>query len=54
MRDRFKIDAGAVDSKTGRQELAASLRLGDKLYLIGDVDVAGQFSARIKYLLRFR
>ena len=51
---RFSFDAGAVDSKTGRQEIAASFRLGEQTYLVGDVDITGQFTGRIKYLLRFR
>lgn len=52
--DRFKVDLGAVDSRTGRQEVSASFRLGDNLYLIGDIDVAGEFAGRLRYLIRFR
>jgi autotransporter translocation and assembly factor TamB len=54
MMDRFSVDAGAVDSRTGRQQVSASLKLVDQLYLIGDVDVTGAFAGRVKYLIRFR
>ncbi len=52
--DRFDVDLGAVDSRTGRQELSATYRLGDNLYLVGDIDVAGEFTGRLRYLIRFR
>jgi hypothetical protein len=52
--DRFKMDLGAVDSRTGRQEVSATFRLGDNLYLVGDLDVTGEFTGRLRYLIRFR
>ncbi len=52
--DRFKLDIGAVDNRTGRQELSASFKLGENFYLVGDVDVTGEFTGRIRYLVRFR
>jgi hypothetical protein len=54
MADRLSMEVGAVDSKTGRQELQATFRLGGELYLVGDVDVSGEFTGRLKYLLRFK
>ncbi len=54
LHDRFTFDAGAVDSRTGRQQLAATFKLTDKLFLIGDVDLTGQFTGRVRYLIRFR
>ncbi len=54
MHDRMNVEFGAADSKTGRQELSASFRLGNQLYLVGDIDVGGEFTGRVKYLLRFR
>ena len=51
---RFSFDAGSTDSKTGRQEIAATFRLGEQTYLVGDVDITGQFTGKIRYLLRFR
>lgn len=52
--DRFDVDAGAVDPRTGRQELQARFRLADQFYLIGDLDVQGDVRGQIKYLLRFK
>ncbi len=52
--DRFSFDVGATDTQTGRQEVTASFKLGDQLYLIGEIDVAGGFTGRVKYLLRYR
>lgn len=52
--DRLNIDAGAVDSRTGHQEVAATFKLTDQFYLVGDVDVTGQFSGQVKYLIRFK
>jgi hypothetical protein len=54
MADRLDVDVGAADAKTGRQALSASFKLNDQLFLIGDVDVTGSFTGRVKYLLRFR
>jgi hypothetical protein len=48
------VDLGAVDERTGRQEIAATMKIGDRLYLVGDVDVSGEFAGRIRYLIRFR
>ncbi|MDB6175253.1 MAG: hypothetical protein JWL59_4564 [Chthoniobacteraceae bacterium] len=52
--DRFDLDVGAVDNRTGRQEIAARFKLNEQLYLIGDIDVTGNFTGRLRYLLRFR
>jgi len=52
--DRFNVEVGAVDSRTGREEVAATFKLGDQIYLVGDIDVTGAFTGRVKYLLRFR
>lgn len=52
--DRLKVDVGAVDSKTGREEINASYRLTDRFYLVGDVDVTGAFTGRVRYIVRFK
>lgn len=52
--DRFEVDFGAVDPKTGRNETTAQVRLTDKFYLIGDLEMGGGYSGRVKYLLRFK
>ncbi len=52
--DRFEVDFGAVDPKTGRNETTAQLRVTERLYFIGDLELGGGFSGRVKYLFRFR
>jgi autotransporter translocation and assembly factor TamB len=52
--DRFEVDFGAVDPKTGRNETTAQLRVTDRLFFIGDLQLGGGFSGRVKYLFRFR
>jgi autotransporter translocation and assembly factor TamB len=52
--DRFEFDAGGTDNRTGSQELSGRFKINDKIYLIGEVDVAGEATGRLKYLIRFR
>ena len=52
--DRFSVDVGAVDNRTGREEVSAVFKLGGQIYLVGDVDVTGAFAGRVRYLVRFR
>jgi hypothetical protein len=52
--DRFEFDAGGTDTRTGQQEVSGRFKVTDKIYIIGDVDVGGGFTGRLKYLLRFR
>jgi hypothetical protein len=43
-----------VDPKTGRPDVEASVRLTEKFYFLGELDTEGQFTGKVKYLLRFR
>lgn len=52
--DRFQLELGALDNRTGSQEVTARVRLTDQLYLIGDLGTEGDFTGRLKYLIRFR
>jgi hypothetical protein len=52
--DRFDIDFGAVDPKTGRNETRAQVKLSDRMFLIGELELGGGVSGRVKYLLRFK
>ncbi|HEV7401878.1 MAG TPA: translocation/assembly module TamB domain-containing protein [Chthoniobacteraceae bacterium] len=52
--NRFEVEAGNVDARTGRQEIAAKVKINDNTYLLGNVDVTGAFTGRVRYLLRFR
>lgn len=51
---RFDVDVGAVDPRTGRQELSTRFRLAERFYMSGEVDLQGDVRAQIKYLFRFR
>ena len=52
--DRFEMDIGNVDPKTGRPDVTGSVKLNDNLYFLGDIDMQGQFTGKVKYLIRFR
>ena len=52
--NRFQIDVGGVDPRTGKQEVSARFKLGEKFYLIGSVDLVGDIHGQVKYLLQFR
>lgn len=52
--NRFEVEAGNVDSRTGRQEITAKVKINENTYLLGNVDVTGAFTGRVRYLLRFR
>lgn len=52
--DRFQIELGALDTRTGSQQVTSRIRLTDQLYLIGDIGTEGSFTGRLKYLIRFR
>ena len=52
--DRFEMDIGNVDAKTGRPEVTGTIRLTDNFYFLGEIDMRGQAIFRVKYLLRFR
>jgi len=51
---RFNVDVGAVDPRTGQQEVSTKFKLGENFDLIGDLDVGGNIRGQVKYLLRFR
>jgi hypothetical protein len=51
---RFKVDVGAVDPRTGQQEVSSSFKVSEGFYLIGDLDVGGDIRGMVRYLLRFK
>jgi len=51
---RFKVDVGAVDPRTGQQEIRSSFQLSPDFYLIGELDVGGDIRGMVQYLLRFK
>ncbi len=52
--DRIDVNVGAVDPRTGEQQVRASFRLNEHFELIGDIDFLGNARAQIQYLIRFR
>ena len=52
--DRFQMELGSTDNRSGRQQVITRFKINDQLYLIGDAGVDGQFTGRLKYLIRFR
>jgi hypothetical protein len=52
--DRFELDVGSVDPRTGRPDVTGTFRISDQLFFLGEIDMQGQTIGRVKYLLRFR
>ena len=52
--DRFEVELGGVDARTGQNEMTAQFRATDNLFFLGDLDLRGGFTGRVKYLIRFR
>ncbi|MCE9608758.1 MAG: translocation/assembly module TamB domain-containing protein [Chthoniobacter sp.] len=52
--DRFQVELGALDNRSGGQEVNTRFRMTDNLYFLGDIGVGGRFTGSVKYLIRFR
>jgi hypothetical protein len=52
--DRLDLDIGGVDPRTGQQTATARYRINEKVLVIGDIGVQGDFRGTVKYLIRFR
>ncbi len=52
--DKLQVDVGNTDPKTGQQTATARYRVNEKVQLIGDIGVQGDFRGTVKYLIRFR
>lgn len=52
--DRLQVDVGNTDPRTGQQTATARFRVNEKVQLIGDIGVQGDFRGTVKYLIRFR
>ena len=52
--DRFELDVGSVDPRTGRPDVTGTLRVTDQIFFLGEIDMQGQTIGRVKYLIRFR
>jgi len=52
--DRFSLDVGTVDPRTGRQEINGRFKLTNQYEIDAGVDVQGDVQLQLRYLLRFR
>ena len=52
--DRFQVELGALDNRSGAQQVTTRFRVNDSLYFLGDMGVDGRFTGSLKYLIRFR
>jgi hypothetical protein len=52
--DRFQVELGALDNRSGAQQVTTRFRVNDSLYVLGDMGVDGRFTGSLKYLIRFR
>ena len=52
--DRFGLDVGTVDPRTGRQEINGRFKLSNQYEIGAGVDVQGDVQVQLRYLLRFR
>lgn len=52
--DRFQLDIGSVDPRTGRQEVGGRFRLTDQFEVGAGLDAAGDVRVQLQYLLRFQ
>ncbi len=52
--DRFKLDVGTVDPRTGKQELGGRFKLSDQYEVGAGVDIQGDVRLQFRYLLKFR
>ncbi len=52
--NRLDVEFGNVDPRTGQQTATAKFRVNNKVVLVGDVGVGGDFRGLVKYLIRFR
>jgi autotransporter translocation and assembly factor TamB len=52
--DRFNLELGGLDQKTGAREASARFKLNEQTYILGELDTQGRYTGSLKYLLRFR
>jgi len=52
--DRFLLDVGGVDPRTGKQELMGRFKLSDHYQIGAGVDLQGDMRMQLQYLIRFK
>ena len=54
LRDLLSIKAGQIDPRTGKRAASASLELTDNVYLLGNVNVTGDYRGLVNFIFRFK
>ena len=54
LRDTLKFKAGQIDPRTGKRSASAQLEVTEKIYLLGNVNVEGDYRGLVKYIFRFK
>ena len=52
--DKISVQIGGLDPRTGKQSASIRFRMTEKIILIGDLDVEGEFRGQVKYVIRFK
>ena len=52
--DKFNLDLGSVDPRTGKQEVSARFKISNNVSFIGELGIEGDLQGRLRYLIRFR
>ncbi len=52
--ERFRLDVGSVDPRTGRQQVGGSFTLSRHFEIAAGIDLEGDVRAELRYLIRFR
>lgn len=54
LRELLSFKAGQIDPRTGKRAASAELELTDRVYLLGNVDVEGDYRGLVKFIFRFK
>ena len=52
--NRLSVDYSGADPRTGEQTATAKYKVNDRVILIGEIGLAGDFRGLVKYVIRFR
>ena len=45
---------GQINPRTGDHAVSGRFQLTDRVFVLGDIDVTGEYRGLLKYLIRFR
>ena len=49
----LSFKAGQIDPRTGKRAASASLEVTDNVYLLGNINVEGEYRGLVKFIFRF-